>query len=291
MGIRNVEPVMTRFAALCFGLVVLAACGSEPLPSSQSPERTAEPGNEEQKYRETGLVLHEPEREAKLCLSSVIQTLPPQCGGLPLVDWDWDDVTGEESRGGATWGTYEVTGYYDGETFTVSEAGPPPESGSNDHDSIESACEEPPDGWEIPDPKEASASDREHTINKAEDEPDFVGAWIDYEGQPTEFHRSQEILSLAFTGDLDEHDTDARKTWGGPLCIAQFEQTYARLREIQGEFTDPNDFGLDILSSDIDVTRNIVLIEVVVVAPATREKVDERYGEGTVKVQAQLQPV
>jgi hypothetical protein len=69
-------------------------------------------------------VLEEASADPVLCLGVVLDSLPPQCGGIPIVGWDWDAVSGEESAGGTTWGSFEVTGYYDGETFILIEAGP-----------------------------------------------------------------------------------------------------------------------------------------------------------------------
>ncbi|GAA1846854.1 hypothetical protein ACFQZV_09185 [Microbacterium koreense] len=56
---------------------------------------------------------------AELCLGAVMASNPPQCSGIPLVDWSWDAVDGEETASGTTWGTYAVQGTYDGRSFTV----------------------------------------------------------------------------------------------------------------------------------------------------------------------------
>ena len=56
---------------------------------------------------------------AELCLGAVMESYPPQCSGIPLVDWSWDAVDGEESASTTTWGTYAVQGTYDGRSFTV----------------------------------------------------------------------------------------------------------------------------------------------------------------------------
>ncbi len=50
---------------------------------------------------------------------------PPQCGGVPIANWDWAAVEREETRAGTTWGEFHVVGTFDGETFTVTEVGPP----------------------------------------------------------------------------------------------------------------------------------------------------------------------
>lgn len=65
---------------------------------------------------------------AQLCLGPVAESYPPQCGGDPLPNWDWARH-GQgmfERQGAVRWGTFAVTGTYDGTAFTVTEAVPGP---------------------------------------------------------------------------------------------------------------------------------------------------------------------
>lgn len=55
-----------------------------------------------------------------LCLGDVGASLPPVCGGEPLVGWDWEAIDGWEQQGSTRWGSYAVQGTWDGATFTVS---------------------------------------------------------------------------------------------------------------------------------------------------------------------------
>ena len=283
---------MRNLAALCLGLTVLTACGSPGSPPSDGSGST--PDLSDGEYRTSGTVIDKGEGRPELCLGGVMESYPPQCsGGVPLIGWDWSDVEGEETSGQVSWGDYEITGRYDRKSLTVLEAGPPASPPPESEDPFESPCEEPADGWETPDPERTRESDREITIKAAEQAEDFSGAWIDYigKGEPTEFGDNPEILNLAFTGDLDDHEAEARKTWGGALCVAEFERTYDRLRDIQDEFGNANEFGLEVLNTSVDVMENVVDIGVVVIDPATLERIDERYGEGTVEVEAQLEPI
>jgi hypothetical protein len=45
--------------------------------------------------------------------------------GIPITNWRWDQVTGQEAFRDRTWGTYHVTGLYDGSSFTVTGARQP----------------------------------------------------------------------------------------------------------------------------------------------------------------------
>ncbi|MGH2759488.1 MAG: hypothetical protein ACRDKJ_07970, partial [Actinomycetota bacterium] len=76
-----------------------------------------------QRYGATGTILEAPGHGPELCLGAVAESYPPQCGGPPIVGWDWNDVDGEESAGGTTWTIAYVEGTYDGERFTLT--GPP----------------------------------------------------------------------------------------------------------------------------------------------------------------------
>lgn len=99
---------------------VLTACASAPAGQpSDSPAlgeiRPAPPASE---VIAGGTVL-ETNGSAELCLGPVAESYPPQCSGIPLVGWAWEDVDGYESAADATWGTYAVQGTFDGTTFTV----------------------------------------------------------------------------------------------------------------------------------------------------------------------------
>jgi len=60
--------------------------------------------------------------EPQLCLGAVAESWPPQCSGFALVGWDWAKVKGTfDTNGTITWGSYVVTGTWDGTTFTLTE--------------------------------------------------------------------------------------------------------------------------------------------------------------------------
>jgi hypothetical protein len=57
--------------------------------------------------------------EGQLCLGPVAESYPPQCTGIPVKGWSWQDLEGSETSGDIRWGTYAVQGTYDGEMLTV----------------------------------------------------------------------------------------------------------------------------------------------------------------------------
>jgi hypothetical protein len=292
----RVRPMGMR-GVLGAALAALVACGGVGRTDGRPPAQ-AEPSTK-QRYEARGLVLESEEHGPMLCLGMLLDSLPPQCGDVPLTNWDWDGVPGERRRSGTTWGEYRVVGTYDGQSFTVQEAAVPHGSAPfDDGDPIDTPCEEPAGGWVAEDPSRVSEADRQRASQAAAGKPDFAGLWIDYIGNPkpeemeTDPTSAEIILNVAFTGDLERNTADLRALWGGPLCVVQHRHTEHELRSIQHDFPGgDSDLGLDVLWSDIDIVDNVVEIGVVAIDVEGRAAVDERYGPGVVRIVPALQPV
>lgn len=75
-----------------------------------------------------GTVIEVPGRPPELCLGPVRESFPPQCEGIALAGWSWAQYPPEQSvdgGGSATrWGSYAVTGSFDGTTLTATGAIP-----------------------------------------------------------------------------------------------------------------------------------------------------------------------
>lgn len=125
-----------RCATLVLLVVLLAACGSRtgdvaddpadgggPSPAAAPSAVPAAPG--EVGTRGAVTVLDDGSGPA-LCLGPIAESFPPQCGGPPLVDWDWKAQLPDtyQQASGVTWGEYAVTGRWDGESLTVTHAVP-----------------------------------------------------------------------------------------------------------------------------------------------------------------------
>ena len=72
-----------------------------------------------------GTVLQLDGEAAQFCLGGVMESYPPQCSGPELIGWEWPDDGMWESSNGVTWGTYAVSGTWDGVVFTVGETDHP----------------------------------------------------------------------------------------------------------------------------------------------------------------------
>lgn len=288
-------------------LVVLAvaasigACGEEPTQRNSPRTRsgpTGEPSATADLYEATATVLQSKEHGPALCLGVVLDSLPPQCDGLAVEGWDWDDVTGEESRAGTTWGDFHVVGRYDGDSFTVTEAGLPQRQAFDD-DPIGTPCDEPEGGWAPVDDALASHEHASRAAQVARREPDFSGVWFDYYGETDPDADSDPeaygdiILNVAFTGDLERHERELRVVWGGPLCLQEHARTYRELLAIQNDLTPEGarELDLEMLGSSTNEVGGTVEIEVVVVHPDTQQRLDDGYGDGVVVVRGRLQPV
>jgi hypothetical protein len=281
---------MIRVAAAAIALLLSGCARIGPDPGPRQG------GASDQLYEVSTTVLEDKTHGPMLCPGGQTASLPPQCGNVPITNWDWDQIEGEEWMSGTIWGQYHVVGTYDGEAFTVTEVGPPRQPPQpNDDDPIEARCPEPEGGWEFPDPDRTSEADLQRAMRAAEAEPDFSGFWIDYLDEPRDAPIDDQriVTTAAFTGDLELHEAQLRELWGGPLCVIGHARTYGNLRAIQKELgpDGAEELGLQLLSSGISVEDNVVEIHVVVLDDRARAALDERYGEGTVRATSALAPV
>jgi hypothetical protein len=229
----------------------------------------------------------------ELCLGAVADSLPPQCGGMPIIDWRWADVDGAQTQSGVTWGDYHVVGTYDGSSFTVESVGPIVPVESDGSDPFETPCPEPEGGWTDVDPFTAADDDRITAMHVAGDIPEFAGIWISYLREPVDYEMpGPYVLNVAFTGDPSRFDDDIRAVWGGPLCLVSFDRTHRELARVQRALEgDADSMGFELLWSSVDVTDNEVELGVVVIGPGTEAELADAYGEGTVRLVPALQPV
>jgi hypothetical protein len=95
-------------------LLVVGGCGSDSGAGAGN-------GDGPRRYEATATVLERPGDLPELCEGPIAESYPPQCSGKPIVGWDWEDVEGEESASGTTWGVYHVVGTWDGEQLTLTE--------------------------------------------------------------------------------------------------------------------------------------------------------------------------
>jgi hypothetical protein len=226
-------------------------------------------------------------------MGGIADSYPPQCSGLPIAEWDWTEVEGEESASGTTWGSFHLMGTYDSVAFTVLEVGAY-ERPASDPPDFTAPCPEPAGGWVAMDLARATDADLRAVMHAAEHEPDSAGFWIDYVDEPSENTGAGEIIAVAaFTGDLRRHEADLRVLWGGPLCVTQHERTQTELNRIQTELSGDvgEELGLQTTWSAGDVVENRVEVGVVIAGQEVVAAVEDRYGAGAVLLVPALEPV
>ncbi len=248
----------------------------------------------------------------ELCLGGVTDWLPPQCGGVPLIGWDWTTFEGEQSSGGTTWtDSIIVTGVYDGTTLTVTDAHAPTEAdlaGLPRPPELRAPCPEPEGGWLA-----AAADapvDRGSNLGIGEyvdTQPDHVGWYYDRSLNPDvdsgidDPHKF--IIVALFTGDIERHEAALKEIWPGALCVAEAERSAAEVEAIatqvlaglgpDSDLVLPNGTTLHVYSYSPsgDPLTGTVPIDVWVVPPGAQEYFDATYGPGIVVLNGQLVPV
>jgi hypothetical protein len=289
-------------AVLALAALAASACGAgEPGAAGVSTSRSDEQPPEavpapdpSQVYEGSGTVLEAAEEHGpELCLGAILTSLPPQCSGVPIANWDWKAVEGERSRSGTTWGDYHVVGTYDGEVFTVTEVGPPAYQEWEDIYRYETPCPEPEGGWVVPDPAHNTQEETRRAHAYARAQADYVISWNDHlEDELQEF--GPVVLVAVFTGDAERHDAEIRKVWDGPLCLVARDLPTAReLARIRKEVENRlPDLGLELLGSGIGGFPPTIFVDIVADEGGRAQAViDDEYGPGIVRFVPALRPV
>jgi hypothetical protein len=184
---RTPPLLLTALAAL---VLAGSACGSEgsddiaqdPTTSAPSPSRPAAPvpdGPVTTRNLATVMDTGSPE----LCLGPVAESYPPQCGGPPLTGWDWADHEGTyDEQGDVRWGTYLVTGTWDGTSMTATQAIP----GALYDPAMPSETPTPPAAKPLSDKQLEAIADELRDLL-----PGYVGA---YGGAGTDGHVLADVL-------------------------------------------------------------------------------------------------
>lgn len=259
-----------------------AAPGELPtaVPAADGPVRT------------NGLVTVLDDGDGPELCTFVAESLPPQCEGTPMADWDWTAHPEHEDQSGTKWGSFVLTGTFDGTTFAVTEAIPaalydpmsaPPEP------ELSTPCEPPAGGWGVVTPALATQEGMDATLNAAAALPGFAGSWVDQDqkgGDPEAMNDPTElILNVAVTEDVAGAEAKLRETWGGALCVSEAAYSESELNKIAIELQSlPG-----VISSS--AANDVVEIGVLFDDGSLQAWADETYGEGRVEISSTLSPL
>jgi hypothetical protein len=292
---RQITRLAVPAAAAGLAGLVLTGCGEQPAGT----DLVIVDG---QLFQVTATVLESPEHGPQLC-PAVAESYPPQCGGPELIGWDWDTVD-SESASGTTWGSYLLTGTWDGSRFTLTRPPEPDDgrsSGEPEEPELTSPCAEPAGGWQPVEPATATQAALESALGRAAADPGYAGSWIDqsYLDQLGELDQSELerlandparlVLNLRFTGDPAQREPAIRQVWGGALCLSGAEHTEAELVGLQQRLHE--DLPDTVLSSGVDPLANAVVAQVFVADPGLQRELDQRYGGGAVILDGWLRPL
>lgn len=282
---------MKRHAAvMALTVLLLAGCGH--MVATPEPAETPEPSVPQDPTPSAsagllvgvGMVLDDGDGP-QFCLGGFDASLPPQCGGPPLVGWTWPEKGVERARG-TTWGSFAVVGTWDGKAFTVEKTVDPDEIRSSDpadEPDFSTPCPEPAGGWQAPDPARATQEHQDRAFRTAEQLPGYGGSWVDNLGARTEGPHPI-VINVRVTKDLAQAERALRTVWGGPLCVSKAETTFAMLRKIQEEVSGvPGSLG-----SGAGPGR--VALAVIFDDGTLQSQMDTKYGPGLVAVSSALQP-
>lgn len=287
-GDRRGGPVAVGLLMALFAATgVLARQGPPYPPPQQSGQR----------YEADAIVLENRDHGPQLCAGPILTSLPPQCGGVPVAPWRWSYVDGEESLGGTTWVGVRLVGTFDGRVFhpTARPARPAPGSEPPPQRPLVSPCPPPAGGWSVVNAAKVRDADAYEAMGHAVGQPDVAGAWFTWpNGQPTtDPSYDGAVVNLAFTGDLDRHQHEARARWGGALCVISRPRTRAALNSVSNDISDVDATaaGIHLLSWAADEVANDVQVDVLLADDRGQRWFDQRYGPGVVRLVGHLRPL
>ena len=291
----QVRTLSGTFAVIATVMLSALLAQAAPAPTPREESGVPQGWNYPDTFEANAFVLESRQHGPRLCFGGIMDSLPPQCRGVPAVGWDWDRVRGEERRSGSTWGSYRVVGSYDGEKFRIEDAGKTQRrlySGPS-YGPFQSACSE-----RLPtDPTRWTMEHLGEAAQYANGSRNVSAVWVDYLNDPPPNQEPEDphevVLNVAFTRRLAYHEENLREIWGGPLCVVRYERSLRHLRRIQRQLGDEVGRRLDlhVTGSSIDEVGNEVELGVVWIDQKRRDYLRESYGPGVVKTYAALHPV
>ncbi len=211
----------------------------------------------------------------QMCLGAIAESSPPQCTGREIelegLAWSPADL---EQAGGVEWGSYAITGTFDGTIFTVTDSIPAAlydVAATPDPAPLAAACDSPAST----DPDLASPKALDATMTAVAALPGYASVWL-----------TGKTINVAVTEDAAGAETTLRETWGGPLCVTTAEHTEAELNAIGQEMQA----GVPSLLSSSSPQADAIEAEVVFDDGSIQAWADKTYGKGLVRITSALVP-
>jgi hypothetical protein len=268
----------------------LVGCGGNDDRSEAAADDDEVPsgGNgDDQRYEFVGTVAQTEERGPELCIGAAIMIFPPQCGGIPVDQWVWEDVPGAQEEGGTSWvDQIRVVGTFDGELFHLTEVPSLPEGLGGP--AIDVPADFPPLCTpEVTDDTMTGGDDFEAASTTAGALASKSAFWVSRPAGPAE----ERVVNVIVTADAAAVTEDLRTLWGGGLCVVERPETptEAQLTDISNRL--PDLLGADYLGGWTDPERGLAIAQVKLATDKLRTQLDAEFGPGTVELSPALKPL
>lgn len=240
------------------------------------------------------MVLSKGDEPPKLCVGPIQLVLPPTCGGLRLVGFDWADHEGAyvDSRGVRS-GTFAATGRFDGTRFTVTGVVPRSEYDGPEEEperrDLTTPCPPPPGGWRVIDPERISGGAVGRTHRVARGLPGFAGFWSDRQKPASNAavepaFEVRNIVNVVVAGDRARAERSLRRVWGGALCVSAAERSQREVQRIANRLVRLP--GASSAAARIDEVH----VDVTYDDGTLQAWADATYGDGLVTISSALVP-
>jgi hypothetical protein len=216
----TLAPLKSALAIGSIALLTLTACGNQT-DGASTPAGTAPARIPAAQGKVTGQGTVMDTGRPELCLGAIAESYPPQCSGLPIVGWDWSKVAGQfEKAGDIRWGSFVLTGTFDGTTFTMTEPAlslatydPAAPAGN---DPFKTPCTEPDGGWKVLDPAKTNDQTMQQVFEKASQLEGYAGSWITQSPDSRTDEGAQDdptkvIVNVTVTGNVKAAEADLQE--------------------------------------------------------------------------------
>ena len=277
-------------------LAALAGCGQSATPSAADLGPIERPTDVP---AATGLVttsqpvlVSDDGTGTRLCFSANREfggTSTVKCSAADINDWSWADHEGDyEVSDGVRWGTFLLTGTYDGTTFIPTEVLPGTAYQPEDLPPFAIPCPEPQGGWQVQDPARVTLEHYMGLQRAAQRLPGYAFMAVSSrDGSLGMQSPSAAVVTVEVAEDPEGAESLLRQSWGGMLCVAEVEHSEADLVEVQKQL-----LGLPgLIEVGVGTPGNQVNLTVFNDDGRYQRWVDKEYGPGLVRVSSVLQTV
>lgn len=265
---------------LALGLLLAGCAGDGAVLATPAPDPPGEP----QRYTTSAFMIQQGDDPPELCLGSIMESSPPQCGGPTVVGLDWADVPDAETVMGVTFGSGWVVGTYTDETFTLTEpvssdppAGHVPSDGSPA--PLTALCDDPyrggsEDAYPLETGPDGDALGAEGTAamdamhQRALALPGYVEVFVS---------DGSDELNLLLTADSDVEAVHAslREVWQGWLCVAAYDIPSAAEGQAASKALADEVVELEVFAWSPNPTTGRFSADVVLVDAGTEARIHE----------------